>query len=285
MSQDMTSYETLLFERPEDGIGLLTLNRPGRANAMSQLMLRELEALCGRIRGDDALHVVVVTGAGAAFSSGFDLKDQADAGPSGVKEWVPLLEADFKGIMSFWELPQATIAAVNGPALAGGFELMLACDLAVAAEEAVFGEPELKFGAGIVSMLLPWFVGPKVAKGIIFTGEDRIAAREARRLGFVNEVVAQGEVLSRSLALARMLARMDPMVLRRTKTAVNRSYEIMGMKSALRAALDIDIMIEGEGSQLKRDFLRHVREDGLRKALDWRESKFSDEPASDPPRP
>lgn len=270
------TYETLLFERPETGIGLVTLNRPKRANAMSQQMLRELDQLCAAIRADRELSVILVTGAGAAFSSGFDLKDQADAQPQGVAQWEPLLEADFKGIMSFWELPQATIAAVNGPALAGGFELMLACDLAVASSQAVFGEPELKFGAGIVSMLLPWFVGPKAAKGIIFTGEDKVPAEEARRLGFVNEVVAPEKVAGRAMELARVLARMDPMVLRRTKAAVNRSYEIMGMKAALRAALDADLIIEGEGSQLKRDFLKVVRDEGLGRALAWREQKFAD---------
>ena len=272
------TYETLLVDRPEKGIALVTLNRPKRANAMSQHMLKELDHLCSAIRSDSDLRVVVVTGSGAAFSSGFDLKDQADLQPQGVAQWEPLLEADFKGIMSFWELPQPTIAAVNGPALAGGFELMLACDLAVSSSEAVFGEPELKFGAGIVSMLLPWFVGPKTAKGIILTGEDKIPAAEAHRLGFVNEVVAPERVMARSMEVARILARMDPMVLRRTKAAVNRSYEIMGMKAALRAALDADLIIEGEGSQLKRDFLKVVRDEGLGRALAWRERKFSDNP-------
>lgn len=272
------TYETLLVDRPEKGIALVTLNRPKRANAMSQHMLKELDHLCSAIRIDGDLRVVVVTGSGAAFSSGFDLKDQADLQPQGVAQWEPLLEADFKGIMSFWELPQATIAAVNGPALAGGFELMLACDLAVSSSEAVFGEPELKFGAGIVSMLLPWFVGPKTAKGIIFTGEDKIPAAEAHRLGFVNEVVAPDRVAARAMEIARVLARMDPMVLRRTKAAVNRSYEIMGMKAALRAALDADLIIEGEGSQLKREFLKVVRDEGLGRALAWRERKFSENP-------
>ena len=242
---------------------------------MSQAMLHELAAVCAQLRADRSVRVVVVTGAGAAFSSGFDLKDQAAAMPTGVADWVPLLEADFQGIMSFWELPQPTIAAVNGPALAGGFELMLACDLSIASETAVFGEPELKFGAGIVSLLLPWFVGPKVAKGIIFTGRDDISAAEALRLGLVNEVMPQSDVLPRALQIAEAMARLDPMVLQRTKAAFERTYEIMGMKQALRAALDDDIMIEGEGSSLKREFLRIVRERGMAQALAWRDSPIA----------
>ncbi len=269
------NFETIAYESPERGIGVVAFNRPRTANAMSQHMLREMDDLCATLARDQDLRCVIVTGAGRAFSSGFDLKDQAQAMPTGVADWVPLLEADFKAIMSFWNLPLPSIAAVNGPALAGGFELMLACDLAVASEDAVFGEPELKFGAGIVAMILPWFVGPKIAKEMIYTGEDQITARRALELGLVNQVVPAAHVMSTAMGLARKLAQMDPMVLRRTKMAINRSYEIMGMQAALRAALDIDIMIEGEGSQLKRQFLQVVRDEGLGKALAWREARVA----------
>lgn len=105
---------------------------------MSQHMLREMKDVCRVLDADDEVRCVVVTGAGSAFSSGFDLKDQADAMPSGVGDWVPLLEADFEGIMSFWNLSKPSVAAVNGPALAGGFELMMGCDLAITVETAVF---------------------------------------------------------------------------------------------------------------------------------------------------
>lgn len=267
-------YETLLYEDLGAGLGKLTFNRPKRANAMSQVMLKELRRLCTTLTEDDRLRCLVVTGSGGAFNSGFDLKDQAEAQPSGVKDWVPLLEADFEGIMSFWRFPKPTIAAVNGPALAGGFELMLGCDLAIAADTATFGEPELKFGAGIVAMLLPWFVGPKIAKEIIFTGEDRLSAQRALELGLVNRIVPAAEVLETAIATGRRLALMDPMVLQRTKMALNRTYAIMGMDEALRAALDIDIQIEGEGSWLKREFLKVCREDGLGSALKWRAERF-----------
>lgn len=268
------SWETLTYEKPEQGIALVTFNRPRRANAMSQHMLRELKDVCRVLDVDDEVRCVIVTGAGSAFSSGFDLKDQADAMPSGVADWVPLLEADFEGIMSFWNLSKPSVAAVNGPALAGGFELMMGCDLAVAVETAVFGEPELKFGAGIVSMLLPWYVTPKIAKGIIYTGEDTISAQQALEWGLVNKVVKTDKLMEEVFALARKLARMDAMVLRRTKMALNRTYEIMGMQAALRSALDIDIMIEGEGTDLKRGFLKVVREEGMAKALAWREARL-----------
>ncbi|MGE4369929.1 MAG: enoyl-CoA hydratase-related protein, partial [Burkholderiaceae bacterium] len=150
------------------------------------------------------------------------------------------------------------------------------CDLSIAVDTAVFGEPELKFGAGIVALLLPWFVGPKVAKEMIYLGEDSLSAQRALELGLVNKLVTADTLMDTAMDYARRLAQMDPMVLGRTKLAINRTYEIMGMQRALRSALDIDIMIEGEGSQLKRDFLQVVRAEGLGKALAWREARFGD---------
>ncbi|UFS68046.1 enoyl-CoA hydratase/isomerase family protein (plasmid) [Paracoccus denitrificans] len=268
-------WDTLLYDQPEPGIAVVTFNRPERANAMNQHMLAELDQLCTLISRDDGIRAVIVTGAGKAFSSGFDLKAQAEATPQGVREWEPVLEADFRGIMSFWNLAVPTIAAVNGPALAGGFELMMGCDLALSVESAVFGEPELKFGAGIVAMLLPWHVPPKIAKGVIFTGEDSISAPQALDWGLINRIVPAEDLLAEAVALARRISRLDAMAMRRTKQAMHRSYELMGMQAALRASLDIDILLEGEGTDLKRGFLKVLRDQGLGKALAWREARFA----------
>jgi enoyl-CoA hydratase len=150
----------------------------------------------------------------------------------------------------------------------------MACDLTVAAEDAIFGEPELKFGAGIVVMLLPWLVGPKRAKELIFTGEDKISAHEAMRIGMVNRIVPVGEFETAALALARHIASIDPMLVKRTKRAINRTFEIMGLLEALESALDIDLAIEGEGSADKRRFMEIARRDGLRAAFLWRDARF-----------
>src|SRR5262245_7836492 len=172
--------------------------------------------------------------------------------------------------MRFWHCTKPTIAAVEGYCLAGGCELALACDITIAAEDAIFGEPELKFGAGIVVMLLPWLVGPKRAKEIILTGADRIAAPEAARMGLINRVVPRDKVEATALALARHIAVIDPALVQQTKRAINQSFEIMGLVDALNAALDIDLAIEGKGSDDKRRFMEIARKDGLRKAIAWR---------------
>jgi enoyl-CoA hydratase/carnithine racemase len=268
------AYETLLCEW-RGAVALLTLNRPSRVNAMSAAMLRDLEAAMDAAEADDAVRAIVLTGAGGNFCSGFDLKEQAEAQPRGVAAWRPLLRRDFDAIMRFWNSPKPTIAAVEGAALAGGCELALACDITIAAEDALFGEPELRFGAGIVVMLLPWLAGPKRAKQLLLTGDDKLPARRAEAMGLVNEVVPKGAALIRALALAGDLAAIDLMALRETKRAINRTLEIMGMREALEAALDIDLGIEGEGTEAKRRFLAIARRDGLRAAIAWRDAQFA----------
>ena len=219
---------------------------------------------------------MVVTGAGPGFSSGFDLKAQAAATPQGVAEWRPVLRRDFDACMAFWHMKKPTVAAVHGPCLAGACELAMACDLTVADETATFGEPELKFGAGIVVMILPWIVGPKIAREIMLTGEDALPAERAREIGMINRVVAKGGHLEAAMALAARMAAMDETLVRETKRAINRTYELMGMGAALEAALDIDVLIEGEGMETKRRFLEIARAEGLRAAIDWRDARMAE---------
>jgi enoyl-CoA hydratase len=221
------------------------------------------------------VRALVVNGAGGNFSSGFDLMEQMEAKPSGTAQWREILDRDFSAITRFWSLKKPTIAAVNGYCLAGGCELALCCDITIAADDATFGEPELKFGAGIVVMMLPWLVGPKRAKEIILTGADRIPAREALDIGLINRIVPAGEVQTTAMQLARHIAVIDPDLVQKTKHAINRGFEIMGLTKALEEALDIDLSIEGPGSEDKRAFMDIARKDGLRAAIAWRDARFS----------
>lgn len=268
------TYQTVRLDAA-DGVATLMLNRPERLNAMNRVMLAEINAVCDAVDADAAVRVLIVTGAGTAFSSGFDLKEQMVARPSGAKEWRKVLDDDFNATMRFWSLSKPTIAAVQGHCLAGAFELALACDITIAAENAVFGEPELKFGAGIVTMILPWMTGPKQAKEIIFNGLDNVSAHEALRLGLINRVVPNGAHLAAALAMARHIAAIDPELVRETKKAINRTYELQGLREALQTALDIDHTIESHGSPDKRQFMEIARRDGLRAAIAWRDARFA----------
>jgi enoyl-CoA hydratase len=270
----MTARFTTITVESLGAVARLTLARPERANAINQAMLAEIGSALDTIEHDSELRVLIVTGAGAAFSSGFDLKEQMERRPAGVEAWRPLLRKDFDTIMRFWHFSRPTIAAVRGPCLAGACELALACDMTIASEDAFFGEPELKFGAGIVAMILPWLVGPKIAKEIILTGEDRIPATRARELGLVNRVVPADRLDETALSIAKHLAAVDPNLMRESKRAINRAYEARNMLQALEEALAIDLAVEGAGSPDKAQFMDIARREGLRAALAWRDARF-----------
>ena len=267
------NYETIVVEKLGP-VARLTLNRPERANALNKAMLEEIGAALDEAERDPDIRVLIVRGAGSAFSSGFDLKEQMERQPRGIDEWRPILRRDFDTVMRFWHFPRPTIAAVRGPCLAGACELALACDLTIAADDAFFGEPELKFGAGIVAMILPWIVGPKVAKEIILTGEDRIPAARARDIGMVNRVVPAAALDAAALVLAQHIAAIDPELVKQTKRAINRAYEAQNMLAALEEALAIDLAVEGAGSPDKMQFMEIARRDGLKAALAWRDGRF-----------
>jgi len=132
----------------EAGVGQLQLHRPERVNALNKATLLEINAALDALEGDAAVRVIVLSGAGRGFSSGFDLKEQMERRPEGAAAWREVLEHDFDFIVQFWDCPKPTIAAVHGYCLAGAFELMLACDITVAAEGTLFGEPEVRFVKG-----------------------------------------------------------------------------------------------------------------------------------------
>ena len=258
-----------------DHVAQLTLNRPERLNALHAGALHEINAAMDQAEADADVRVIVVSGAGRAFSSGFDLKAQMEQKPEGDAVWRAILDLDFDTTMRFWNSPKPTIAAVHGACLAGAFELAMACDITIADEDATFGEPELKFGAGIVTLLLPWMTSPKQAKRIILSADDRIPAREALAMGLVSRVVAPGTHLAEALRTARGIALMDPNLVVQTKKALNRTYDIQGLPTALRMALDIDHTIESHGSPDKRAFMDIARERGMREAIAWRDARFA----------
>jgi long-chain acyl-CoA synthetase len=269
----MNKYESIRVIR--DGhVAQLELHRPDRLNALGKTMLLEINDAMDALEADAEVRAIVLCGAGRGFSSGFDLKEQMTRNPQGAQVWREILDLDFSTTMRFWDCAKPTIAAIHGPCMAGAFEMALACDISVCSRDATFGEPELKFGAGIVTLLLPWMVGPKAAKDILLTGDDSVNAERALALGIVSRVVEPGEHLAAALRIARNVAVIDPALVRDTKKALNRTYEIQGMRAALDEALDMDHAIESAGSPDKKRFMDLAREQGLKTALAWREARF-----------
>lgn len=268
------TYETIRVEH--DGrVAILTFARPRVLNAFDDALVTETRAALAALADDDDVLAIVVRGEGRAFSAGFDMKAAVTAPPRGPEGWRRVLEADFDFIMGFWDCPKPTIACVHGYCIGGAFELSLACDITVAAAGTKFGAPEVRFGSGAVALLLPWIAGPKAAKELLLTGEDKLGAERAQALGIVNHVVPDGEEFARAMSVARDIAAAAPAAVRLTKRAINRTYEAMGLRAALASALETDIHIETAGGPERAEFNRIRREQGLKAALAWRDAKFA----------
>jgi enoyl-CoA hydratase/carnithine racemase len=203
--------------RDEGRMRIVTLNRPEVMNALHADANEELEAVWDEFAEHPELWVGIITGAGdRAFSAGNDLKVQA----AGKRR--PLPRTGFAGLTSRFDLEKPVIAAVNGIAMGGGFEIALACDLIIAAENAVFALPEPRVGlvAGAGGLhRLPRMIGQKQALGMILTGR-RVPAAEGLRLGFVNEVVPQGQALEAAKRWAALILECSPLAIRASKQAV-----------------------------------------------------------------
>ena len=266
------SYQTIELNQ-QGPVAVLSLNRPDKLNAINADMLREIGAAMDETERNDSVFAVVLHGHGRAFSAGFDL--QAGAKRDTRADWKAAIDADLDMIMRFWHCPKPTVAAVHGYALAGGFELALACDMTICDDTALFGEPEMRFGSSIVALLLPWYVNPKRAKKMLLTGQDRMSASEALEYGIVNEVVGEDEGLQRALEVAREVTLMDPDSIRQTKKAINQTYDIMGLTQALRMGADTSIDIETSETELRKRFNQILRSEGMQAALAWREARLS----------
>jgi enoyl-CoA hydratase len=272
MHTDNVIYRTHGF------IGEITLNRPDKLNSITAEMVQALHVALDKAQADDAVRVVVLRGNGRAFSSGFDLSEM-ETNPTRASMQA-VLEADFDIIMRFWNCPKPTLSAVQGYVLGGGFELAMACDVTIAAQDALFGEPEPKFGSGIVALLLPWLTGPKQAKEMLLFGDDRITAQRAYDMGLINAVVDANALAATCESMAKRCAMLDATAVRLTKQAIHQSYGAMGFEKALRQALEIDLEIETTDTEESRTFKSILAESGVKAAIAWREARFAQSSAT-----
>ena len=255
----------------------LTMNRPNALNALDHDLVDGLSDAIRAAGDDDAVSVVILRGAGRAFCSGYDLNEDADEGELDARHWHRSLMASMEKMLEFTDCPKPTIAQVHSYCLAGGADLMLACDLAVAADDAKFGYVDIRFGSGVVSMFLPWVVGVRKAKELLFTGEDRLSAEEALRIGLVNRVVPRDELDDATLALANEIAKNEPFVVQTAKRAANRAWDVAGFRAAMTANIELDVMIETANLPARDEFRRITQTEGLKAAIAWRDARFRDE--------
>jgi enoyl-CoA hydratase/carnithine racemase len=206
------SYEMIRSEVRTDRVAILTLSRPDRRNAISITMRREISDCVARWRKDDGVGAVVITGEGAAFSAGYDLAEFER--PDRFDE---LYQTSARYHRDVWEFPKPIVAAVNGPAMGGGFDLVTLCDFRLGSPRASFGHPEIKFGAPPISTPLRWIVGEGTARELCLTGR-RIDAAEALRIGLLNALVEPPQQLvDRAVEVARGILDAPSAAIRFTK--------------------------------------------------------------------
>ena len=277
MSTDANKDGPVLLAEDLGPVRRLTLNRPASLNALSGELMDALDEAFAAAADDDEVRVVILRGAGRAFCAGYDLKQDAEEGTKDAAEWHRELDRATRRLLRILELPKPVIASVHSYCLAGGMDLMLACDLALAAEDAIFGYVDIRFGSGIVSMFLPWIVGVRAAKELVFTGEDRFPATEAHRIGLVNRVVPRDELDDATLALADEIARNEPFVVRTMKASINRVWQLAGLRAALDANTELDVMIETANLPARDEFRRITQQEGLKAAIAWRDARYRSE--------
>jgi len=256
----MSAYQFCTVQ-DEGRIRIVTLNRPEVMNALHSEAHHELEAVWDEFAARDDLWVGIVTGAGErAFSAGNDLKVQA-SGRRG-----PPARTGFAGLTARFDLAKPLIAAVNGMAMGGGFEIALACDIIVAAENALFALPEprvgLIAGAGGVHRL-PRMIPQKQALGMILTGR-RVPAAEGLALGFVNEVVPVGQALEGARHWANQILECSPMAVRASKEAVYKGLAEPTLEQAVRSTYPAQ-----RANASSQDYIEGPRAFAEKRKPDW----------------
>lgn len=275
------SAEPQVLYFTEGPLAWLKLNRPDKLNAVGREMITDLNAALDKAEADEEVRVILVEGAGRAFSAGFDLDmgvgDELEhATPEQLRNIMRReLRNDFDIIMRFWDSPKITIAAAHGYCLGSAMEIALACDLTLASSDCRFGAPEVQFGSGIVALLLPWFCGPKRAKELLLTGTDKVTAAQAEAWGLVNRVVAAAELHNAARELALSIAQNDQLAVRLTKQAINRGFDTAGMRKALLDALELGVEIESTETPESKAFNEMMEKDGVRATIEWRRSQFA----------
>lgn len=260
----MKNYEMLDF-RLEDGIGIVTINRPAVLNALKGQVFLELEALFNELSGLTEVRVVILTGAGKkAFAAGADVNEFADCSFLEARQ-ISIRNNRVQNVIA--SFPRPTIAAINGFALGGGLELAMCCDIRIASYRAQFGQPEINLGfvpGGGGTQRLPRLVGTSIAKEMLYSG-GIISAQRAYEIGLVNQVVPDEELMNTAIGMARNFARKSLPILEYTKLAVDQ-----GMELDLRSGLNLETELWAES------FATKDHNEGINAFLQKRTAKFKD---------
>ncbi|HEU4367574.1 MAG TPA: enoyl-CoA hydratase/isomerase family protein [Methylomirabilota bacterium] len=289
------AYETILYEKKRP-VATITLNRPEALNAISQQMTAELHRALDEGDADPEVRAIILTGAGRGFSAGYDIARRADgrapldgAGVEHadfIRDWWTRDAASAQRLMHLWHLSTPIIAAVHGWVMGGGFWYSLAADITLAADNAVFAQPEVRHTSN-TTILFAALAGWKAAHRYALTG-DHLDAAEALRLGLVNEVVSLDQLLPRARALAERIARVPEPSVRLNKAVTCYGLLAMGLGAGMLMNVPLSAMAHASYDAERGDLLEMMRRGGLKAFLEARDGAFRPEPfgpRSEPTRP
>jgi enoyl-CoA hydratase/carnithine racemase len=272
MSDALVLYET------DGSISIITLNRPAKLNAISDALRKQAVEAFRRAETDEATNVVLLRANGRSFCVGYDIgggDPSKESWRHDALKWHDYLRDCLAFEMSPWDLKKPVVAAVHGHALGGGCELAMLCDITIAADNALFGEPEVRFSDTGPAIVMPWIIGFKKARELLYLG-DMIDAKTALELGMVNRVVPASELEEAAMKFARRLSQVSPEALYWTKLAINRGADAAGFRNAMNAGVDIVSPLYAAQTAFGAKFQEIKKREGLAAALKWRGAHFKE---------
>jgi enoyl-CoA hydratase len=273
MSEAIVRYEI------DQKVGIVSLNRPDKLNALSMEMRLALADALHKADQEPATSVIVLRGEGRSFCVGFDI---GGGGPGTQHErpwrhdalkYHERLSVSLDALMTPWNLNKPVIASVQGHALGGGCELAMFCDLTIAADDARFGEPEILFSQAGPGLVMPLLIGHKRARELLYFG-DLIDAETALELRMINRIVPLAELEAETMKYAKRLTLIAPEALVTAKRAINRGAEASGFRDAIRSGLDVVAPLYAATTEVGKEFDDIRARDGLKAALAWRRGQF-----------
>jgi enoyl-CoA hydratase len=270
MTDELVLYET------EGLVGTIIMNRPDKLNALSKELREALVSAFRRADEDASTSVVVLRAEGRSFCAGYDIGSvdpSRDSWRHDALRWHAHLTPQLEFEMMPWYMRKPVIASVQGHAVGGGCELAMYCDLTIAADNAKFGEPEVRFSNTGPGLVMPWIIGYKRARELLYFG-DLIDAETALRFGMINAVVPAEELRQATSKYAKRLALISPEALVTTKLSINRGADIAGFRNAMQAGLDVVAPLYAAKTEAGTTFKDITKEKGLGAALKWRGEQF-----------
>ena len=269
-------YKLIIYEK-KGPIAYITLNRPEKLNALNQEILIEWEDACGEAKDDNEVRVVVIKGAGRAFSSGYDI---GNPGEGSLIVSPEMTEERYDGMhnhvnayfRAIWDNPKVFIAQIHGFCLAGGGDMACFCDLKVASDDAAFGYPIVREGTMATSFIWPYVLPMAKARELTYTGTF-MNAKDAYMHGMVNKVVPREKLDEEVYILADAISKVPYLSVKFHKLIINRMYEMIGIRQGI--SWSADLKLKAVSASIGVEFRKLVKEKGLKASLEQRDAKFA----------